>query len=413
MRILFIIQGWQPESVMKGLPFAKELQKLGHTIEALTGYPHYPQGKLYPGYRIRLLQREMMDGVSVVRVPLYPSHNRSAIRRTATYLSYAFSASLIGPWTVKKADVAYVYHPPATVGLPACVLRLLRGIPFVYDIQDLWPDTLAATGMFNSGFGLKLVDKYCKMIYRRASKITVLSPGFKERLCHRGVPPGKIEVIYNWSDDTVVYPMERDKDIAAQLGLAGRFNIIFAGNMGKAQRLEAVLRAAKIVAGRHPKVQFVFVGGGIEADSLKSKAKEMGLANTLFLPWRPRAEVTQLLSLADVLLVHLKDDPLFRITIPSKIQAYMAVARPILVGVEGNAAELVTKAQAGITCRPEDPDGIAEAVCQLISMPTEKLREFGKNGRKFYEQELSMAIGARKFDKIFAAIANKSAQAAK
>jgi glycosyltransferase involved in cell wall biosynthesis len=409
MRILFITQGWQPESFLKGMPFAKELQKLGHTIEVLTGYPHYPQGKLYPGYRIRFLQRETMDGISVIRVPLYPSHDRSAIRRMATYFSYAFSASLIGPWVVKRADVAYVYQPPATVGLPACTLRLLRGIPFVYDIQDLWPDTLAATGMFNNRLGMKMVDIYCRGIYRLADKITVLSPGFKQILCSRGVPSEKIEVIYNWSDDTAIYPVERNEQEAVKLGLSGRFNIIFAGNMGKAQALGAVLKAAKIVAERFPKVQFVFAGGGVEVDALKREAGEMAISNTLFLPWRPREEVNQLLSLADVLLVHLKDDPLFRITIPSKIQAYMAAERPIIVGVSGDAAELITKAQAGLVCRPEDPESIAQAVCQMASMPPEKLREIGKNGRTFYEQELSLVIGARKFDKIFSAVANKYA----
>lgn len=234
MRILFIIQGWQPESVLKGLPFAKELQKLGHEVEALTGFPHYPQGKIYPGYRVCLLQREEMDGVSVVRVPLYPSHDRSSVRRIATYTSYALSAALMGPWVTKRADVAYVYHPPATVGFPACVLRMLRGIPFVYDIQDLWPDTLVATGMFNSRFGLRLVDKYCKLVYRLASRIVVLSPGFKAKICERGVPADKIDVIYNWSDDTVVYPVKRNAKLAKQLGLSGRFNIMFAGNMGSA-----------------------------------------------------------------------------------------------------------------------------------------------------------------------------------
>ena len=155
MRILFIIQWFQPEPTLKGLPFAQELVKLGHEVEVLTGFPNYPSGKLYPGYRIRFLQKEIIEGIPIIRVPLYPSHDTSGFRRILNYMSYAFSAALIGPWVVKKFDIAYVYHPPATVGLPAIALRFLRGLRFVYDIQDFWPDCLQATGMFKNKIGRK------------------------------------------------------------------------------------------------------------------------------------------------------------------------------------------------------------------------------------------------------------------
>ena len=408
MRILFIIQWFQPETTLKGLPFAREFQKLGHEIEVLTGFPKYPDGKIYPGYKVRLLQREEMEGVSVVRVPLYPSHDMSGLRRFANYASYALSASSIGPWVVKRADVAYVYHPPATVGLPASAIKILRGIPFVYDIQDLWPDTLQATGMFNSRPGLKLMDQWCKFVYRMASKITVLSPGFKRALSSRGVPAEKIEVVYNFCDDTVIRPVEPDPRLKHELGLGDRFNIMFAGNMGRAQALETVLKAAQITAGRLPHIQFVLVGGGVEANDLKQKANQMRLKNVRFLPRWPRSEIATLLSLADVVLVHLKDDPLFRITIPSKVQAYMSAGRPILIGVRGDAADLVLSAQAGLQCEPENPESIAEAAEKLCAMSRAELFTMGENGRRFYERELALSIGARRFERIFRSVVEES-----
>jgi colanic acid biosynthesis glycosyl transferase WcaI len=387
-----------------GLPFAKELVKLGHEVQALTGFPNYPRGKLYTGYRIKLFQREIMDGITVLRVPLYPSHDSSGIKRFFTYISFALSAAIIGTWTIKRPDVVYVHLSPVTTCIPACVIRLLRGTRLVYNIQDLWPDSLSASGMFQNRFGLWLVDRCCRMFYRAASRIVVLSPGFKEELCKRGVPGDRIEVIYNWCDDSNIYSISKDPALANELGLVGRFNIIFAGNMGKMQALGAVLEAAEIVQPRCPHVQFVFIGGGTEVDNLKRRAKDMRLKNVLFLERRPVYQIGSILSLADVLLVHLKDVPLFRITIPSKTQAYLAAGKPILMGVRGNAADLVTKAGAGLLCEPENPRSIAQMVLKLQAMPEVELAAMGENGKRFYEQELSLRVGVKRFEAVFRSV---------
>lgn len=407
MRILFLTQWFDPEPMFKGLAFAMALRERGHEVEILTGFPNYPDGKVYPGYRIRPFLREVMEGIPVLRVPLYPSHDASAIRRTANYGTFALSAATIGAAAVKPADVMYVYHPPATVALPAIMIHGMRQIPFVYDIQDLWPDTLTATGMMNNRFLLGLVDRWCRMVYRAASKIVVLSPGFKDVLVHRSVPEEKIEVIYNWCDEGQIPKTPRNESLAKELGFSGRFNILFAGTMGKAQALEAVLDAAGRIGGRIPEVQFVFVGGGIELDCLQEIARERRLNNVLFLPRRPVSEIGEVLSLADVLLVHLKDDPLFRITIPSKIQAYLAVGRAVLVGVRGDAADLVRAAGAGIDCQPENPESISEAVEKLYRMPRALLDEMGDRGRRYYREKLCLSEGVSRFEEVFqAAVAN-------
>lgn len=405
MRILMLTQWFDPETTFKGLAFAKALQERGHEVEILTGFPNYPGGKVYPGYRIRFFQREVMEGIPVIRVPLYPSHDASTIRRIANYATFALSAATIGAAAVKPADVMYVYHPPATVALPAIVIGSMRRIPFVYDIQDLWPDTLNATGMVNNKYMHEMVDRWCRWTYRAAGKIVVLSPGFKEMLVGRGVPGEKIEVIYNWCDEAQIPKTPKNESLAKRLGIFGKFNILFAGTMGKAQALDAVLDAAGRIGDRIPEVQFVFVGGGIDVDRLKLVSRERHLDNVLFLPRRPIPEIGEILNLADVLLVHLKDVPLFQITIPSKIQAYLAVGRPILAGVRGDAAELIRMAGAGVDFLPENPESFSEAVEKLYRMPRALLDEMGDRGRRYYRRELSLSVGVSRFEEVFQAAA--------
>ncbi len=405
MRILMLTQWFNPEPMFKGLTFAKELVKRGHEVEVLTGFPNYPGGKIYQGYRLRLWQREVMDGIPVVRVPLYPSHDSSSIRRAFNYGSFALSAATLGAGLVKQPDVMYVYQP-ITIGLAAVVIKYLRKVPFVIDIQDLWPEFLPATGMINNEKALWLIGKWCEFVYRQASKVTTLSPGFRDSIIGRGIPAEKVEVVYNWCDERQVDLTDAsDLELKAKLGFEGHFNIVFAGTMGKAQALSTVLEAAKKVKDKAPRIQFVFVGAGVEVENLKAQAQQLALDNVLFLPRRPLSEIGQLLSCADVQLVHLKDDPFFAITVPSKTQTSLAVGRPILMGVRGDAADLITRAKAGLTCTPEDSESIADAVLCLEQMSKSELDQMGENGRKFYLKELSLRVGAERFEKIFTEIA--------
>jgi colanic acid biosynthesis glycosyl transferase WcaI len=401
MRILILTQFFHPEPSSRGLPFARELVRRGHEVEVLTGFPNYPGGKVYPGYKIRPWQRDAIEGIPVHRVALYPAHDRSGLRRFANYASFALNASLLGPFLVRKPDLVYVYHPPATMGLPAMVLRALRGCPFVYDVQDLWPDTVAACGMMNNRSLLAMLGRWCRLVYRRADRLVVLSPGFKSTLVARGFPAEKIEIIHNWADEEQIRPGVRDEGLARRLGMAGRFNVVFAGTMGLAQSLDSVIEAARLCSATVPDVQFVFVGGGIEKARLQEKTRQMQLPNTLFLERQPAESIGSILSMADALLVHLKDDPLFRITIPSKTQAYFAAGRPILMAVGGDAADLVTRADAGMVCPPENPAALATAVRNLRKMGRTQLEAMGANGKMFYDRQLSLRVGVQKFEQVF------------
>jgi len=397
MRILILSQWFDPEPTFKGLLFARELRRRGHEVEVLTGFPNYPGGKLYPGYRMRLRQREIMDGISVTRVPLYPSHDRSPLGRVCNYASFALSASTIG-WPLSRSDLIYVYHPPATVGLPALLGQTVRRIPVVYDIEDLWPDTVAASGMLKNKIAVRALAAWCRCIYRHADRLIVISPGFRRALIERGVPAGKIEVIYNWCDEQSLC---WDVQSPVQHPTPAEFRVIFAGNMGLAQALDPVLQAARLCRQTAPHARFVFVGSGIDRARLEAKAAEMDLTNVLFEPQQPMQAMGFVLAAADALLVHLKDDPLFRITIPSKTQAYLAAGKPILMGVRGDAADLVRWAGAGLVCEPENPASIAHAVAELSSMSREKLARMGESGRRYYVEHLSLKAGVDQFERVF------------
>lgn len=407
MRILLLTQWFDPEPTFKGLVFARELQALGHEVEVITGFPNYPGGKIYDGYRQKWLSRTVIDGVQVTRVPLYPSHSGSALKRVFNYVSFMLSSCLYGVFGAKKVDIIYVYHPPITAGLSAAIIGFLRRTPYVIDIQDLWPDTLRSTGMINNERALALAGKVCQWTYRRASHVVVLSPGFRKILIERGIAPERISVIYNWCDEQALAI-----DSAANVDTSymdGYFNVVFAGNIGKAQALEAVIRAAQIVWERNKTVRFVFVGAGVEVESLKALADQMGVQNLRFVPRVPMSEVGTILSRADVLLVHLKDDPLFTITIPSKTQAYLAVGKPILMGVRGDAADLVTKAQAGIAVSPENDAEIADAVLRFAALTVAERGQMAENATKFYQENLSLQSGGRKFAELFQQLMRRKA----
>ena len=384
-----------------GLPFAKALVNKGHEVQVLTTFPNYPSGVIFDGYKNQLLFREVMDEIPIVRVPLYPSHDVSAVRRIFSYTSFALSASTIGTFTIDKADIAYVVQGPATNGLPAFIMKILRKIPFVFDIKDLWPDSLLATGMFDNKIGLWFADKWCNFCYKTASKIIVPAPGIKTKLIERGVPKEKVEIIYNWCDDALICRSEKNEDLAESLGMAGKFNVVFAGNIGKAQAMGAVLDAAKILDNGNNNIQLVLIGGGVEVESLKQKAIELSLGNVIFHARKPVAEIGSILRLADVLLVHLRDEPLFRITIPSKTQAYLAMGRPILTGVKGDAAKLVEDAEAGLRCEPENPQNIAETIMKFYKMEKDELLQMGTNGMNYYDKHLSFKIAVQSYLDIF------------
>lgn len=394
-RLQIITQWFEPEPAFKGRSFAREMAKRGFDVEVITGFPNYPTGKIYPGYKMKLLCREVVDGVKLVRLPLYPSHDSSAVCRILNYVTFALSVVVYGVFGMRKADVMYVYHPPLTVGLSAILIRALRRIPIVYDVQDLWPDTLAATGMLRNQPALKIVGVVCRIVYRFVDEIAVLSEGFKDTLVARGVPDSKVTVIRNWAIEASLRASDADAPFVTDD--SGSFNVVYAGNLGKAQGLEAVVDAAEILQHSTPRVRLLFVGDGLERVRLQLLVKHKHLNNVLFFDPVPATEIGSWLSSADALLVHLVDDPLFKITIPSKTQAYLFIGRPVVMAVGGEAANLIREAGAGVVAAPGNAESIARAISSLANAGPAELVKMSESGRLYYDSMLRMELGVDAF----------------
>lgn len=404
MRIAFVTQWFDPEpAAIRGLPLATWLVERGHQVRVVTGYPNYPQGRLYPGYSMgRVVTRETTNGVDVVRVPLYPSHDSSGLRRAANYLSFAASASTLGTLLVGDADVIYAYHPPPTVGAPALLWGRLRRAPVVYHIADMWPDSVTGSGMLPPGVG-RAVERalrwWCNRVYRASAAITVLSPGFKRLLVERGVPAEKVSVILNWADEAIFYPRPPDEELARKLGIDGRFNIVYAGNLGPYQNLHRAIEAMQELA-HLPDVQLVLVGTGLAEGDLRAMVDRRGMKNVRFLDRRPYSEMGAVSALADVQLVSLAANDFFETTIPSKTQVALAMGRPVLMVARGDAADLVLKAGAGKVVAPDDVEGMAAAIESLYRLGPAALAEMGAQGRDFYLRESSLHVGGERMEEL-------------
>ncbi len=391
--IVYLTQLYTPEPTFKGNRFAKGLSDAGYNVEVVTGFPNYPGGRIYDGYKMRAIRTRIEDGLKVVRLATYPSHNRSAVRRIASYLSFAissFSYLLIR----RRPQLIYVFYPSLTAGLAAVAVKWIRRVPVVVDIPDLWPDSLGTAGMMRNTQMIGIVDWLCGLLYRHVDHIVVLSPGFRLALIERGVPAEKISLIYAWAEESgssentsVTFPAPSLFDPKHT------FTLLFAGNMGAMQRLDSVLDAAKSLAAERSDIGIYLMGGGVDVERLKARVAEDGIGNVRFLPRVPLHEVQDILRQAGALLVHLARDPLFAKTVPSKTQAYLYAGRPILMAVEGNAADLVAKGGAGIVVEPENPQALAEAILRLADMGVEGRDEMGARARAFYDRELTFRHG--------------------
>lgn len=382
---MYLTQWFDPEpNIVKGPDFVKSLIAAGHRTTVVTGFPNYPTGKIYDGYRVSFLKVERMEGFEVHRIPLYPSHSHSSIGRAANFLSFFLSALAYCLIRGRKFDLLYVYHPPITVGLAAAVARYLTGVPFILEIQDLWPDTVTTSGMSGASRLSATLGRVCSFVYRRSSKIIVQSRAMQALLEERGVPAHKLHTIRNWADKSALAPPKSDST-----GDGARMRIVYAGNLGRAQALETAIDAAALT----PDIDLVLVGDGVDADALKSRALEQGLANVFFVPRMLREDVPDYLQNADGLLIHLRKDELFAATIPSKTQYYLALGKPIIAGVDGETADILKESGAAICAPPEDVAALAKAMQTLVMSSAEERVAMGRAGRAYYERHLAFERG--------------------
>ena len=396
MRIGYISHWFDPEGGAAGHPgiAARALMRRGHDLTVLTGFPHYPRGEVFEGYRIRPHARERIDGMDVHRTPIYPSHDVRALARAANYLSYSAAGAMAAPRCLSDVDVALVYSTPATAAVPALSLKAIRHVPFAVWIQDLWPQSVTSSGFLDDSSGGRVertLHRFCDTVYQQASLIGVTSPGMADLVLSRGVPERKVRLVPNWADETAFQPAPASPALRAELGITRRFTLMYAGNLGEMQGLGTLMETAALLRDRTD-VGIAIVGGGVLETSLKQRATALGLDNVQFIPSQPFHRMSEVLALADVLLVSLKDVPLLRSTTPSKLQANLAVGKPILGAVAGDAADIITSSGAGRVTVPGDAEAMAAAVRSFADESPARLAALGRLALKHYRTEFSERV---------------------
>jgi len=394
MKIGVISQWYPPEPSYIPENLARELVGRGHRVRVLTGFPNYPTGELYPGYRQRWNDRSVMDGVTVRRVPLYPSHDSSGGRRAANYLSFAASSSAAAIRYLGGADVVYVYLTPATVFAAAAVLRMLGGTPAVIHVQDVWPESVTSSPMLPGGVAGRLASGVLHaamhQTYRLASAIAVIAPSMRDIVVSRGADPDRVRIVLNWADETFFHPVEATPSARARIGHRDRCTIMYAGTMGPFQNIDDSIRAAAAV---RDDIDLVLAGSGIGEAAALDLTTRLGTDNVRFLGRLPMSEMAALYAAADYQLVILKDLEIFRGTIPSKLQAALSCGSPVIVSAPGDCAALVENRRVGLACPPGDWSALADRFRQAAETPPGERTAMARRARALYEAEMSRRAG--------------------
>jgi glycosyltransferase involved in cell wall biosynthesis len=360
----------------------------GHRVSVLTGKPNYPSGKFTAGYGFLRKCRDRFGGAAVHRVPLVPRGSGSHWRLFLNYVSFALFAPLLAPFLCRsRYDAILVFQPsPVTVGIPALVMGLLARSPVLIWVQDLWPESLQATGAVRSPWMLRLAKGISRFIYRSCDLVLVQSKAFQAPLSAMGVERKRIRYFPN-SAELIYRPIEpTSQDSASMAELPDGFRILFAGNIGYAQDFDTILAAAERLRYRSD-VHWIVVGDGRRAQWLREQIHLRALGGTLHLLGRfPTQAMPFFFAAADVLLVSLKREPIFSLTVPSKLQSYLACGRPILAMLEGEGARIMKESAAGLTVPPEDADALARAALRIAAMPEHERRALGESGRRYFEQ---------------------------
>lgn len=386
MKVLIWSQYFWPENFLIN-ELAVSLQQSGVKVTVLTGKPNYPEGKIAAGYKANGIQRELYEGVEVIRVPLVPRGSGSPWRLALNYLSFVCSGAVLGPLALRgmECDVVFVYAPsPLLQALPAVLLAWLKGAPLVVWVQDLWPESLTATGFVENRWVLKAVEALVRYIYRHADSILIQSEAFREPVTRLAGDPRKIRYYPNTTqpsqDDTGNMV---DSELVSQLHKC--FSVVFAGNIGTAQSLETILSAAECLKAR-PEIRFFIIGGGSREAWFAQEVDRRKSANVVLTGRLPKAEMPAVFAAASALLVTLADSPALALTIPSKLQAYLAAGRPVIASLNGESARIVKDAEAGFTSPAGDAESLAAAVLKLYGLEPDERNHLGSNGRRYFDE---------------------------
>ncbi len=394
-KIYYLSQYFPPEM---GAPAARvyDLSKRwaanGADVSVITAFPHHPTGIIPPEYRGKYFMTELVDGIRVYRTYIYAAPNKGFFRRTLSYISFMFSSIFRG-LRLSKPDILIATSPQFFVAIAGYIISRIKGVPFVLEVRDFWPTSIVELNMLKNKMIIRLLERIELFLYEQAKHIVVVADSYIKVLREKGIPSQKITTVKNGVDLDLFSPRLTQNEIKNDMGLAGKFVVSYIGTHGLAHALDIVLDAAAMLKRQNDNIHFLFIGEGAEKENLIQKAAKLNLTNVTFMDKVNRDALTSYYTLSDILLVPLRKISLFQIVLPSKISEIMAMERPILLSIDGEARKIVEQAQAGIYVEPENPAALQEKILFLYEH-TDKKVELGKNGRAFVMQNLNRNVQA-------------------
>lgn len=410
MHILFLSHYFPPEvnaPASRTSEHCRQWVKDGHRVTVVTCAPNHPRGTVYPGYRNAIVAREEQDGITVIRVWTYVTANEGFLKRTLNYVSYMISAILVSPW-LPKVDVVISTSPQFFNGLAGYVVSRIKGTPWVLEIRDLWPESILAVGAITNRTIIRLLEWLELFAYRQADQIVPVTDAFQRYIQDKGIPAEKITVIKNGADLSLYQPVNGNNPLTTSLRLENKFVAAYFGTHGMAHHLDTILDAAQHLRD-HPDIVLLLAGDGAERQRLLARKEALGLTNVLMLEQQPKDHMPWLWALSSVSLVLLKNSDLFKTVIPSKIFESMAMEKPIILGVEGESAEILQVAQAGYCIEPENAEELATRVLELYK-DRERCKLFGENGRKHVLEQYDRATLAKRFEDVLTSVCSRAAR---
>ena len=410
MKILYVCQYFPPEMgapAARAVELARHWVRAGHEVTVLTGFPNHPTGVVPPEWRPRLhnlVYRETVDGIHVVRTWLLPLPNRKSYERILNYSSFCVSASLRG-LELRRPDVVIATSPQLLVGLAGYWIALWQRVPFVFEVRDLWPESLSAVGMGEERSLLhRVLGVIAGFLYRKSDRIVPVTTAFKAHLIqHWRVSADRVDVVENGVETDLFSPQADGLQVRRDLNLEDKFVVAYIGTLGMAHGLETLIEAATRLQATSPQIAFLLVGEGSDKERILALGRERGLLNLRVVGQQPRERIPAYISAADACAVLLKKTELFKTVIPTKMLEFMACARPVLLGVDGQARELLDEAQGGIFVEPENADDLVRAITTLAQDPCTRKR-FGENARAYVIQRCSRAQTAAAYLRVLSSV---------
>ena len=392
VKILYLSHYFPPESnapAVRVYELARHWVRMGHQVKVLTGFPNHPTGVIWPEYRNQqhFFQREWISGIEVIRTWIYPAANKGKFKRVINFLSFPLSAIFLGTLFSGACDIIIATSPQFLVGIAGFIISRLKRAPFIFEVRDLWPESIKAVGALSNEHILNFLGSIAEFLYRRAYKIVGVAESTKQILTERGFGRSKIHIILNGADLDFLTPGNRNNEIRKEYIGDANLLVSYIGTHGMAQGLNKVLEAAFSL--RHNReIKFLFVGDGAEKKALIEWAKEHKLSNITFVDQQPRDRIPKFYQASDVCLVPLRNQPLFSAVLPSKIFEIMACGIPIILGVKGEAKKLIEEAGCGIVVEPEDAHELTRTILKLYENPA-ICAQFGKKGRSYIVKHFS------------------------